>query len=240
MGNNNENINNNQNNELLINQQYEEKKEIVFDSTQPIIQIPNSVFPIKDSLILEKSHISRFKYYIKFNYDAITDFDCQIILLVTQKNLDSKNGILIKNVPKGINQNFSSKDAIIDIEDLIQKKSENRNNEFDLCIKLISVNNIFVNLCSVFYDKMKGEYKIKVEIQKLKFKDFWIDLDDIFDNSINGKCFICCDQKCETIVFPCNHSFACLDCIYSMASNQMICPICKQKIEEFCILKNKE
>ena len=240
MGNNNENINNNQNDELLINQQqFVEKKIIIFDSAQPILQIKNSIFLIKDSLFLEKSDISPSKYYIKFNYDAITNFDCQIIFLVNYKNLNSKNGILIKNISKGINKNFNNKDAIIDIEDLIKKKSENKNSEFDLCIKLISEDNIFMNLCSIFYVKIKEQYKIKIEIQKLKYKDFWIELNDIFDNSINGKCLICYEQKCETIVFPCNHSFACLNCMNSMASSRIICPICKQNIEEFCILKNK-
>ena len=94
---NNENINNNDNDNLLVNQdnqienQNDEEdeeilvtknldtlyiKEIAYD--QQIDHLMNPILILKDSLTLEQDAINKNKYYIKFYYDALLNFNCFI------------------------------------------------------------------------------------------------------------------------------------------------------------------
>ena len=119
LSNENDNNQNNDNQNLLINQdnqleiqnleeENEDLDEVLVESGidtlyikelvigDPPEHLLNPIEIIKDSLSLEQDAYSREKYYIKFNYDSILNFNCFISFKVKKK--DSKN-----NFPNIIN-----------------------------------------------------------------------------------------------------------------------------------------
>ena len=102
----------------------------------------------KTSLVLEKDAGPGNFFYIKFEYDSLTNFNCYINFDVSKnpskqilsKNLADNNNyipayipsekfeskkILVKNLPKGVNMEFFEKEAGIDIDYFKSNKSPN-------------------------------------------------------------------------------------------------------------------
>ena len=298
MGNNhnNENIdNNNNNNELILinnedninenqnlnNDQEDEEEEIAIETNldtlyikelgfdEQVYHVKNPVFLLKETLNLEADPSFSKKYYIKFKYDSLVNFDCHINFHV-QKNKDKKilpkmvnipaekyelaykscnplfEQIIIKNLPKGENMDFSYKEANIDIEQFNNIFLGEHKKEYDISIELVPIFEkdsedyrdkneiVFVNLCDLGVHN--GHYVIKTMGQKLKTYGLWIDLHDVFDSSNNGLCMICYTKKCNTIILPCNHSFACLTCANHIKNNEKKCPLCKNNVDDIIIV----
>ena len=242
-------------------------KELGFD--EQVFHAKNPVLLLKETLSLEVDPTSNKKYYIKFKYDSLVNFDCHISFAV-QRNKKKKllpkainisaeryelsyipcnplyEQIIIKNLPKGENMDFSSKEAFIDIDKFNNIHIGELKKEFDVSIELVPILEknseeykgkneiVFINLCSLVVHN--GHYEIRTVRQKLKTYGLWIDLYDVFDSSNNGLCMICCSKKCNTIVLPCNHSFACLLCANHIKQNEKKCPICKKNVEDIIIV----
>ena len=275
--NNEDNVNENQNNdeneeddeEIQIETNFDTLyiKELGFD--EQIYHAKNPILLLKDTLTLEMDPSLNKKYYIKFKYDSLVNFDCHINFNV-KKNKNKKiiaqainvppdryelsyipcnpiNGqIFISNLPKGENMDFSNKYAFIDIDKINNEQFGINKKEYDICIELVPIFDknsedykakneiIFLNLCSLGVHN--GHYVVKTVGQKLKTYGLWIDLYDVFDSSNNGLCMICYTKKCNTIVLPCNHSFACLLCANHIKQNEKKCPICKNNVEDIIIV----
>jgi len=281
----NQNINNNDNENLLVNQddqienQNDEEdeetivtksidtlyiKEIAYD--QQIDHIKNPILLLKDTLFLEQDAISKTKYYFKFNYDSLLNFNCFINFKV-KKNPSKKNltnlinispekyelsytsnhqSIIIKNLPKGENVQFFEKEAFIDIDEFNRDIMGDEGKEFDVSIEMVPILEknsedyknknevVFVNLCNLFVHN--GHYEIKTIKQELKTLGLWFNLYDVFDSSNNGLCLICYNKKCNTIITPCNHSFACVLCANHIKNNEKKCPICKNDVSDIIII----
>ena len=281
----NQNINNNDNENLLVNQddqienQNDEEdeetivtksidtlyiKEIAYD--QQIDHIKNPILLLKDTLSLEQDSISKTKYYFKFNYDSLLNFNCFINFKV-KKNPSKKNltnlinispekyelsyisnhpSIIIKDLPKGENVQFFEKEAFIDIDEFNKDIMGDEGKEFDVSIEMVPILEknsedyknknevVFVNLCNLFVHN--GHYEIKTMKQELKTLGLWFNLYDVFDSSNNGLCLICYNKKCNTIITPCNHSFACVLCANHIKNNEKKCPICKNDVSDIIII----
>ena len=115
----------------------------------------------KTSLVLEKDAGPGNFFYIKFEYDSLTNFNCYINFDVSKnpskqilsKNLADNNNyipayipsekfeskkILVKNLPKGVNMEFFEKEAGIDIDYFKSNKSPNiEGKKFDMGIELV-------------------------------------------------------------------------------------------------------
>ena len=286
--NNNNNINNIDNENLLINEdnqnenQLEEDeeevkvetsidtlyiKEISFD--QQIDHIRNPVLLLKESLILEKDSINTKKYYIKFKYDSLLNFNCFINFKVkknkSKNNLfnlinisperyelaykpvsNTLNTIIIKNLSKGEDVEFFEENAFIDIDVFNKENKDDNKKEFDISIEMVPILDknsddfknkneiVFVNLCNLVVHN--GHYEIKTMKQEFKSLGLWFNLYDVFDSSNNGICLICYNKKCNTIVIPCNHSFACVLCANHIKQNEKKCPICKNEVKDIFII----
>lgn len=281
----NHNINNNDNENLLVNQdnqienQNDEEdeetivtksidtlyiKEIAYD--QQIDHIKNPILLLKDTLSLEQDAISKTKYYLKFNYDSLLNFNCFINFKV-KKNPSKKNltnvinsspekyelsyisnhqSIIIKNLPKGENLQFFEKEAFIDIDEFNKDIIGDEGKEFDISIEMVPILEknsedyknkneiIFVNLSNLFVHN--GHYEIKTMKQEFKSLGLWFNLYDVFDSSNNGICLICYNKKCNTIILPCKHSFACVLCANHIKQNEKRCPICKNEVDDVIII----
>ena len=242
-------------------------KEISFD--QQIDHIRNPVLLLKESLTLEKDSLNMKKYYIKFNYDSLLNFNCFINFKV-KKNKSKKyfsnlinisperyelaykpvsgilNSIITKNLSKGENVEFFEENAFIDIDEFNKENKDDNKKEFDVSIEMVPILEkdsndyknkneiVFVNLCNLFVHN--GHYEIKTMKQELKSFGLWFNLYDVFDSSNNGICLICYNKKCNTIVIPCNHSFACVLCANHIKQNEKKCPICKNEVKDIFII----
>ena len=242
-------------------------KELDFEDQ--VYHVKNPVLILKETLHLEIDPSFNKKYYIKFKYDSLVNFDCHINFNV-KKNKNKKllpkivnvqaeryelsyipvnplyEQVIIKNLPKGENMEFSNKEAFIDIDKFNNIEIGQNNKQYDISIELVPIFDknseeykdkneiVFLNLCNLGVHN--GHYVIKTMSQKLKTYGLWIDLFDVFDSSNNGLCMICYNKKCNTIVLPCNHSFACLLCANHIKYNEKKCPICKNNIDDIILV----
>ena len=103
-----------------------------------IIKVKNPFYLLKESFHLEKD-VNKNIYYIKFKYDSLINFNCYINFNV-KKNVQRNNSklkddyelcyiptdkfveknIVIKNLPKGKNQDFQNENALLDFDYLEQ------------------------------------------------------------------------------------------------------------------------
>ena len=131
-------------------------------SVKKVFAVRNPINIKKQTLSLEKNVSSQNQYYLKFNYDALVNFNCYINFHVSKNSAKplipkdnsqdnyilsyipstamASKSITLKNIPKGENMEFFEKDAIIDIEFLKNNKSENSENEtYDLSIEIVPI-----------------------------------------------------------------------------------------------------
>ena len=103
-----------------------------------IIKVKNPFYLLKESFHLEKD-VNKNIYYIKFKYDSLINFNCYINFNV-KKNVQRNNlklkddyelcyiptdkfvekNIVVKNLPKGKNQDFQNENALLDFDYLEQ------------------------------------------------------------------------------------------------------------------------
>ena len=161
----------------------------------------------KTSLILEKDAGPNNLFYIKFEYDALYNFNCYINFLVTknpEKQLNPKNmpdadnyilaynpnpafeskKILIKNVQKGEKKEFFEKSAIIDIDFFKSNKGENNgDNTFDMSIELVPImednnNNEIVFVTLCNFEQGEiGKHPHSIKIEQQKLKTYGMWID---------------------------------------------------------------
>ena len=137
----------------------EEQNQIIQEraTTKKILAVRLPVYLKKQTLSLQKDSISQDKWFIKFHYDSLVNFDCYINFNVSQKsnhlhkhekkeqnlsyspslNLANK-GIVIKNLPSGENFEFLNNEAFIDINDYFNIRTESPTN-YDLCIEFVPI-----------------------------------------------------------------------------------------------------
>jgi hypothetical protein len=292
MGNAQNNDNNNQlnliNNDVNVNENQnlnedEENEEIAIEKNfdtlyikelgfeEQIFHAKNPVLLLKETLALEMDQSLNKKYFIKFKYDSLVNFDCHINFKVVKNPLKKalnklvnvqgeryilsyisvnplNKQIIVKNLPKGENMDFSNENAFIDI-DVFNELSDEfgiYKKEYDISIEIVPILDknsedfkdkneiVFVNLCNLGVHN--GHYVIKTVSQRFKTYGLWMELFDVFDSSNNGLCMICYNKKCNTIILPCNHSFACLLCANHIKQNEKKCPICKNDVKDIIIV----
>ena len=241
-------------------------KELSYDEQLP--HIKNPILLLKETLTLELDSISRNKYYIKFNYDSLLNFNCFISFKVSKnkskKNLSKLVNIspekyelsyisnsnintkIFKDKKKKKNVQFLDEKAFIDIDEFNKERKGDNKKEFDISIEMVPILDknsddfknkneiVFVNLCNLVVHN--GHYEIKTMKQEFKSLGLWFNLYDVFDSSNNGICLICYNKKCNTIILPCKHSFACVLCANHIKQNEKRCPICKNEVDDVIII----
>ena len=180
--NNEDNANENQNNEdnedeeIQIETNFDTLyiKELGFD--EQIYHAKNPILLLKETLTLELDPSMNKKYNIKFKYDSLVNFDCHINFNV-KKNKAKKiiaqainvpaeryelsyipcnplyEQIIIKNLPKGENMDFSNENAFIDIDKINNEQFGINKKEYDICIELVPI-----------FEKDSEDYKEKNKI----------------------------------------------------------------------------
>ena len=240
-------------------------------TTKKILAVRMPVYLKKETLSLQQDEVSQNKWFIKFHYDSLVNCDCYINFNVSEKsnlhrhekkehilsyfpssNLENK-GIVIKNLPNGENVEFLNEEAYIDINEYFSLRTELPTN-YDLCIELVPIfppgspelsdgnEIIFVSLCHFErHNNANNLYEIKCNLQRLRQHGFWIDLNDIFDSSLEGGlCLICCSVVRNTIFLPCKHAACCEHCGSEIKLRFKPCPICKTPIDDLLIIDSDE
>lgn len=182
------------------------------------------------------------------------------------KNLKKGNDIDFSSAEAciDIDEYFNNKNKIIEkdyYDIVIELKALKENGDVE-CIFASYCNLIPVNLDKKNVDlnsKMLPAYfdsnspfsssrfgvKIKLDIQKLKVKNNWFKLHDIYgldptDDSNTNDCEACCDKKKNTIFLPCKHSFTCSDCSLVVRLPHNHCPVCRQHVSDCLIIDEKQ
>ena len=176
-------------------------------SVKKIFAVRNPFSIKKTSLILEKDAGPGNIYYIKFEYDAIYNFNCYINFEVEKNPLKQLNPkqiqldedyvlaytpspafeskkILIKNLPKGENMEFFEKEAAIDIDYFKENKSDLPDQQtFDMSIELVPIwennntNEVVLVSLCNFEQEEIGKHPHSVKIEQQKLKTYGMWLD---------------------------------------------------------------
>jgi hypothetical protein len=134
---------------------------------------------------------------------------------------------------------FFAKDAVLDMQYFMENKLID-NNYFDIVIEMQVFRPNKTLECSFatfaeILSEIKNEkpvFKIKSKAQKLKVKNNWFEVHDIygFSADLSPDCEICLENKKNTISLPCKHSFACSVCVVNIRLQSNLCPLCKTRI----------
>ena len=235
---------------------------------QPMAHIKNPILLLKETLVFELDSTSKTKYYIKFNYDSLLNFNCFISFKVRKNKLKKNLSELVnvspdryvlsyiphphietkifKNLPRGENAQFFEENAFVDMDEFNKDRRGDSKKEFDISIEMVPILDknsddfknkneiVFVNLCNLYLHN--GHYEIRTMKQEFKSLGLWFNLYDVFDSSNEGICLICYNKKCNTIILPCKHSFACVLCANHIKENEKRCPICKNEVDDVMII----
>nr|XP_043612134.1 probable E3 ubiquitin-protein ligase LOG2 [Erigeron canadensis] len=99
------------------------------------------------------------------------------------------------------------------------------------------------------FEKVKGEYKVKVVKQILWVNGIRYELQEIYGigNSVEGgdfdandpgkECVICLSEPRDTTVLPCRHMCMCNGCAKVLRFQTNRCPLCRQPVERLLEIK---
>lgn len=201
----------------------------------------------RSEIKLEKDGIEPTLYYISFKYTSLKPFDCSIYLnasedfsspisLYKQSDAFGNNKIIIHYVPAAKDQTFLEKEAQFDVKYFLDNKIFDKK-YYDIIIECTvyhKENNTIECILSTYCKIMKinVNYQIRCEIQKLKVKNTWFDLQDVYgledNNNTNNECEACYSNKKNTIFLPCMHSYSCDDCSVYVRLRGNKCPLCRE------------
>ncbi len=191
--------------------------------------------------------MNRNKYYITFTYSCANTVNLFANFYFDSKenpDISSQNNFipsqyysnrtLSGNLETGENITFINNNVFIDVDEFF--KTRFYNNEYnDLIIELHIIDKYTNNLestlatyCKIYVDKNIGEYKLRVDHQKLKLGNQWFALQDVYGlNTDSNECEICCTNTRNSIFLPCKHSYACKECAVMLRMRGNNCPICR-------------
>nr|GEY57739.1 probable E3 ubiquitin-protein ligase LOG2 [Tanacetum cinerariifolium] len=104
-------------------------------------------------------------------------------------------------------------------------------------------------ITNVVFEKVKGEYKVRVVKQILWVNGTRYELQEIYGigNSVDGgefdgndpgkECVICLSEPRDTTVLPCRHMCLCNGCAKVLRFQTNKCPICRQPFERLLEIK---
>ena len=176
------------------------------------------------------------------------------------KNFLNKK-ISIKNIVQGQGIKFFDKCAVLDSVHYTENKMEVADS-YDLVIEIVPIFEsisseaaseiLFYTFCKLTNDDVninnglhggnsksvpQNNFKVKVELQKLRTQNMWLDIYEVFNSALeNGECLICCHNIRNTIFLPCKHSCTCQNCAHSLRMRNNPCPICKNSIDDLVII----
>jgi hypothetical protein len=236
----------NRNQALLNNEDQEANIVVGQPKMKKTIAIKNPVYLKRNSLIFEKDSTSINKYYIKFIYDSLVDFDLNIILFAkmnkpnstklfsTIESSNNNHPNLTFFCEKGYKVNYLDQKCFINA-DLLKDVEFGSIGCYDLVLEMIprieSTEPIgFYTLCTITDDNSSGNriLKVKAVSQRLRAQGMLMEVNEIFNSMREtGECIICYEKNANTILLPCKHS-CCSSCAHGLRMRNLGCPICKQ------------
>lgn len=169
-----------------------------------------------NSAVIDIIHYTENKMDIEDSYDMIIEF---VPIFEEELNEGKKsNEILfytfckLSNEENNLSSSNSSNNLIPSESVSIPFNNNNNSNNSSMC-------------------------KIKVECQKLRTQNIWLDIHEVFNSALEGgECLICCHNIRNTLFLPCKHSCTCQNCAHSLRMRNNPCPICKNSIDDLVII----
>lgn len=201
----------------------------------------------RSEIKIEKDGLEPSLFYITFNYCSIKPFDCAIYLNA-EENFSSNNALFkqsdpfanhqirILNVPIGKEQTFFEKEACFNAKYFHDKKTFDK--LFNDIIIECSIYNkekkkidyVLATYCKIL--KSNDNYQLKSEMQKVRVRNVWFDMREVYgledNDNCNNECEVCYTNKKNTIFLPCMHSYSCNDCSVYVRLRGNKCPLCRE------------
>ncbi|KAM0045491.1 putative transcription factor C2H2 family [Helianthus debilis subsp. tardiflorus] len=238
---------------------------------QKAVTIRNDVNLKKETLKIEADEENPGKFVVSFTFDATVA--CSITLYFFAKEGDNCNLTSVKedsippitlNFQQGLGQRFRQTPGTgIDLSayDESELSKGNDTSVYPLAVKAEatpsspedgkqypSVTNS--QITDAVFEKVKGEFKVKVVKQILWVNGIRYELQEIygignsvdsgndFDGSDSSKeCVICLSEPRDTTVLPCRHMCMCSGCAKVLRFQTNRCPICRQTVERLLEIK---
>lgn len=234
-------------NQALLNQDDQEANIVVGQpKIKKTIAIKNPVYLKKNTLQFERDSDFPNKFYIRFLYDSLVDFDLNILLFAemdrnNKEKLFSTKEIANNNHPnltfsceKGYKVNFLKKECFLN-SDLLRGVEYGSIGHYDLVLEMIpkieSSEPIgFYTLCTITEENNEDQVTLKIKpiCQRLRAQGLLLEVNEIFNSMREtGECVICFEKNANTILLPCKHS-CCSSCAHGLRMRNLGCPICKQ------------
>ncbi|XP_071701519.1 probable E3 ubiquitin-protein ligase LUL2 [Rutidosis leptorrhynchoides] len=238
---------------------------------QKAVTIRNDVNLKKETLKIEADDENPGKFLVSFTFDATVA--CSITLYFFAKegedcNLttDKTNSIppITVSFQEGLGQKFKQKLGTgIDLStyDESQLTIGNETSVYPLSVKAEATPSLSEDgnkdpgvtnsqITNAVFEKVKGEYKVRVVKQILWVNGTRYELQEIYGigNSVDGggdfdgndpckECVICLSEPRDTTVLPCRHMCMCSGCAKVLRFQTNRCPICRQPVERLLEIK---
>ena len=252
----NNNVVNDQNENLIENNVNENSNITVNQSSiRNTMAIKNPFLFKKESLSIEKDSDNENKYYVKFKYDSLIDFNFNIILkakynrnnnkTLYESNLSENDKIMINRqstvlsfkCSKGFDIAFCDKNCYINSDIFDSNYLDSNNGSLsDIVFEFLPIEEItedplgFYTICKVLKENLTENnftFKLKVEGQRLRAQGFILEINDLFlAHREQGECLICFEKLSNTVLLPCRHS-CCSGCAHGLRLRNLPCPMCK-------------
>lgn len=239
---------------------------------QKAVTIRNDVNLKKETLKIEADEEHPGKFLVSFTFDATVA--CSITLYFFAKEGEDCNLTTVKedSVPpitltfqQGLGQKFKQTPGTgIDLSNY-EETELSKGNEmsvYPLAVKAEAIPSLSLSevanpypsvtnsqITDAVFEKVKGEYKVRVVKQILWVNGIRYELQEIYGigNSVDGgefdendpgkECVICLSEPRDTTVLPCRHMCMCNGCAKVLRFQTNRCPICRQPVERLLEIK---
>lgn len=237
---------------------------------QKAVTIKNDVNIKKESLKIEADEENSGKFLVSFTFDSTVA--CSISLYffakegddcnLTTVNKDSMPPITV-NFQQGLGQKFKQTPGTgIDLSmyEEAELSKLNETGTYPLAVKAEATPSVQEaatqdpgvtnsQITNAVFEKVKGEYKVRVAKQILWVNGIRYELQEIYGigNTVDGgeldgndpgkECVICLSEPRDTTVLPCRHMCLCNGCAKVLRFQTNKCPICRQPFERLLEIK---
>lgn len=238
---------------------------------QKAVTIRNDVNLKKETLKIEADEQNPGEFLVSFTFDATVA--CSITLYFFAKEGDDCNLTTVKEdsikpvtvtFQQGLGQKFKQTPGTgIDLSKYEESELSkgNETSVYPLAVKAEAtpslpkdanqypVGVMNSQITDAVFEKVKGEYKVRVVKQILWVNGTRYELQEIYGigNSVDGgefdandpgkECVICLSEPRDTTVLPCRHMCMCNGCAKVLRFQTNRCPICRQPVERLLEIK---
>ncbi|KAM3143542.1 hypothetical protein pb186bvf_004304 [Paramecium bursaria] len=214
----------------------------------------------KLEMVVQPSNKYSNIYILSFRYTAFIPGNLSLYLLASDngQSIVSQAPYKQQNVyPVQVAENveFKEQGFYIDINQIRPQQLhayDSTNSSYPLIVKISNQDDSFSQTyyCIMEFNKTSRIINVQNLLTRVKKNGQTFDIKDVFginDSVVSQKedskkepCRVCLTNIVDTMIIPCRHVILCLECCESMQRSCEKCPLCRQPIEKYVILKKSD